>query len=341
MGRKDNLTNAKNAKNDEFYTRLEDIESEISMHPDYVKHFKDKVVFCNCDDPEWSNFHLFFRQHFHQLGLKKLITTHYNKDGSPSYKFEWNGEVLGDDCVNMVKTPLKGDGDFRSKECVEILKSADIIVTNPPFSIAREDFIPLLYQYEKQFIIVGDLNWVTYKTIFPLFKENKMFFGYTNIKEFKTPSGEYQKFGNKVWFTNLDIDKIHEGVILTKNYNGNEDKYPKYDNYDAINVDKVKDIPKDYFGVIGVPITYLAEHSPEQFEIIGLGNSRENFTPCKDFINPIKHTKDGKRVSGQAINCVLTLSQKEKPKSGTVYYTSDNSDYLVPPYARVLIRRIK
>lgn len=268
MARKDNLTNAKNAKNDEFYTRLEDIENEISMHPDYVRHFKDKVVFCNCDDPEWSNFHLFFRQHFQQLGLKKLITTHYNKDGSPSYKLEWSGEMIGDDVVNMIKTPLKGNGDFRSQECVELLKSADIIVTNPPFSIAREDFIPLLFDYNKQFVIVGDLNWVTYKTIFPLFQDNKMFFGYSNIKEFKTPSGEYQKFGNKVWFTNLDIDKRHEDIPLTKNYKGNEERYPMYDNYNAINVDKIKELPKDYYGHIGVPISYLAYHNPDQFEII-------------------------------------------------------------------------
>lgn len=343
MSKKDNLARAKNAKNDEFYTRLEDIESEISMHPDYVRQFKDKVVFCNCDDPEWSNFHLFFRQHFQQLGLKKLITTHYNQDGSPSYKLEWNGEMLGDDCVNMIKTPLKGNGDFRSEECVEILKSADIVVTNPPFSIAREDFIPLLYQYEKQFIIIGDLNWVSYKTVFPLFKENKMFFGYSNVKSFRTPSGEFQKFGNKVWFTNLDIDKHHEGIILTKNYNGNEDKYPKYDNYDAINVNKVKDIPKDYFEPMGVPITYLSEHSPEQFEILGILQSsteEQAGIPILREYNDFKEMRQDMTYTGASgVKANGNPVLKGKSDKGNFLYNPTTNEYVHSAYARIVIRR--
>ena len=304
MARSDNLRKAKSAKNDEFYTRLEDIEAEISMHDDYVRQFQGKTVFCNCDDPEWSNFFVFFKIHFKQLGLKKLITTHFNMDGSPSYKLEWCGEMLNEDMVNLIKTPLEGNGDFRSEECIEILEESDIVVTNPPFSIARESFIPMLYQHEKKFVIIGDLNWVAYKTVFPLFKDAKMFFGYTAVKSFLTPDKSIQKFGNKCWFTNFDLDKSHEPLILTKNYYGNEDRYPRYDNYDAIECGKVKDIPKDYFpcwydcphagiceyaktegkeknkaicemarnGEIGVPITYLAGHCEEQMEIVGSDN---------------------------------------------------------------------
>ena len=276
------MKKAKAEKNDEFYTRLEDIELEISMHPDYVRQFKDKIVFCNCDDPEWSNFHLFFRQHFQQLGLKKLITTHYNKDSSPSYKLEWSGEMLGDDSVNMIKTPLKGNGDFRSEECLELLKTADIIVTNPPFSLFRE-YIGLLIEYDKKFIVIGNKNAITYKEFFPLLKNEQVWVGYNaghGTMYFSTERfADKQQEKNELkgvpsyWYTNLDIDKRHEGIILTKNYNGNEDKYPRYDNYNAINVDRVKEIPKDFFGVMGVPITYVAEHSPEQFEILGMSAS--------------------------------------------------------------------
>jgi len=270
-----NLRAAKKAKNDEFYTRLEDIEAEISQHEDYVRQFQGKVVLCNCDDPEWSNFFVFFKLHFKQLGLKKLITTHYNPDGSPSYKLEWEGEMLNDDMVNLIKTPLKGNGDFRSEECIEILKEADIVVTNPPFSIAREAFIPLLCEFDKKFVIIGDLNWVAYKGVFPLFKENKIAFGYTNVKEFSTPAGTMQKFGNKTWYTNLDLDKSHEPLILNKNYHGNEARYPKYVNGDAIECSKVSNIPKDYYGKIGVPVTYMSQHCQDQFIILGSSGDRQ------------------------------------------------------------------
>lgn len=291
-----NLTAAKKAANDEFYTQLDDIIAEIAQHKDYVRQFQGKTVFCNCDDPEWSAFVEFFRKFFKKLGLKKMICTHYEPDGSSSYKLEWSGEKINGDTVNMIKTPLQGNGDFRSPECIELLKEADIVVTNPPFSIAREYFIPLLYEYGKKFVVIGDLNWVTYKDIFPLFKSNQMFFGYTAVKAFRVPDGavgkdiyekdgvRYQKFGNKVWYTNLDLDKSHEPLILTKNYTGNEDKYPKYDNYDAIECGKFTSsgkwqgdlsmIPKDYFGVMGVPITYIAVHCPEQFEILDANNYR-------------------------------------------------------------------
>ena len=169
---------------------------------------------------------------------------------------------------NNVLTILDGDGDFRSDESVGFLKEADIVVTNPPFSIAREFFIPQLFDYKKDFLIVGDLNWVTYKEIFPLIKNNKMWFGYNYIKEFIQPNNEGKKFGNKLWYTNLDIDKRHEKLILYKKYN--PDEYPKYDSYDAININKVSDIPVDYYGVMGVPITILNSYNPDQFEIIGI-----------------------------------------------------------------------
>ena len=315
MAKSDNLRKAKEVKNDEFYTRLEDIEAEISQHKDYVRQFKGKTVLCNCDDPEWSNFFQFFKLHFKQLKLKKLITTHYNMDGSPSYKLEWCGEMLNDDMVNLVKTPLTGNGDFRSDECVEILKEADIVVTNPLFSIAREDFIPLLYQYNKKFIIIGDLNWVAYKTVFPLIKDNKMFFGYTAVKEFKTPNGTIQKFGNKVWYTNFDLDKIHEPLILTKNYKGNEDKYPQIVNYDAILCKTMKDIPKDYTGKMAVPITFMSNFCVDQFDIVGM--SVIDAPKIKDFVED---------------DAVYT-------KGGPAFYVKTGDKQYHREYARIVIKR--
>ena len=319
MAKNDNLHKAKDAKNDEFYTRLKDIEAEISQHKDYVTQFEGKTVLCNCDDPEWSNFFQFFKLHFKQLKLKKLITTHYNKDGSPSYKLEWSGETLNDDMINLVKTPLSGNGDFRSDECIAILKEADIVVTNPPFSIARESFIPLLVEHNKKFVIIGDLNWITYKTVFPLFQENKMFFGYTNVKEFTLPDGSTQKFGNKIWFTNMDLDKHHEPLILTKNYKGNESKYPKYENYEAIECAKIKEIPKDYFGAMGVPITFLDKYSPEQFEIIGMAHGDAGVAlGLKPYDRKLKTLNKGLR-------------------DGDLYYMENNVPVL--PYRRILIKR--
>lgn len=169
-----------------------------------------------------------------------------------------------------VLSALDGDGDFRSEESIAFLKEADIVVTNPPFSIAREYFVPLLFRYNKKFLIIGDLNWVTYKDIFPLLKNNKMWFGYNFVKEFIQPNGELKKFGNKLWYTNLSIEKNNRRLTLVRKYN--EDDYPRFDNYDAINVDKVQDIPKDYYGYMGVPITFLSKYNPEQFEIVDAFN---------------------------------------------------------------------
>lgn len=234
-----NLTNSKQAKNDEFYTIYEDIENELQHYPGV---FKGKTVYCNCDSPERSNFWKYFHINFEHLGLKKLISTHYDRE-KPTYKIEYTGGN-DNDIEAGVKTPLEGNGDFRNQECIDLLKEADIVVTNPPFSIAREDFIPQLFEYKKKFLIIGDLNWVTYKIIFPLLKNNEMWMGYSAVKEFLQPDGTIKKFGNKLWFTNLDIKKRHEKLILWKNYTPAE--FPQYDNYDAINVDKVSNIPCDY-----------------------------------------------------------------------------------------------
>lgn len=341
MARNASLTKAKENKNDEFYTRLEDIEAEISSHPDYVRQFQGKTVFCNCDDPEWSAFYEFFRQHFKQLGLKKVITTHFNKDGSPSYKLEWDGEMLGDDTVNMIKTPLKGDGDFRSEECIELMKEADIIVTNPPFSIAREDYIPMLFKYNKQFVIIGDLNWVTYKNVFPLIKENKMWFGYMNVKEFKTPDGSIQKFGNKLWFTNLDLDKNHEELPLTKNYKGNESNYPKYDNYNAIEVKKIAEIPKDYYEMMGVPISFLMKYNPEQFEIVGMPTASSNEDSLNlgiDYSKHIGYKQNGEKTgrTGSTFGACPVFERNDKKG---IYYTNGKQTVQAGSCERVFVRR--
>ena len=257
-----NLSNAKTAKNDEFYTQLTDIEKELSH---YRAHFKDKIILCNCDDPTLSEFWRYFHLNFEFFGLKKLISTHYS-DTERTYKLEYTG---GNDTniEDGIKTDLLQNGDFRSDECIESLKEADIIVTNPPFSLFRE-YLSQLVKYDKKFIIIGSKNAITYKEFFPLLKDNEVWIGYNSPIEFSTPDGITTKLnGLTRWFTNLDISKCHEKLILWKNYT--PEKYPKYDNYDAINVDRVADIPVDYDGVMGVPITFLDKYNPEQFEIIG------------------------------------------------------------------------
>lgn len=282
------LSRAKNAKNDEFYTQLVDIENELRH---YKAHFQGKVVFCNCDDPYESNFFKYFALNFNYLGLKKLICTCYT--GSPivgeqlslfpeknPYKIEIS-EVTdenGDGAIDLadVETLLKNrhntrsklkSGDFRDEECVNLLKEADIVVTNPPFSLFRE-YVAQLIAYDKKFLIIGNKNAITYKEIFPLLKDNKMWLGYESPNEFKDKNGQITKQINGLtrWFTNLDVKKRHETLRLYKTYTPEE--FPKYDNYDAINVDKVSDIPYDYTGVMGVPITFLDKYNPEQFEIV-------------------------------------------------------------------------
>lgn len=258
------ITRARKAKNDEFYTRLCDVENELGH---YREHFKDKIVLCNCDDPTWSAFWKYFHINFKILGLKKLIGTYFENKEPHSYAVVYEGG--NDDNTNDAKEiNLEGNGDFRSDECIKYLKKCDIVATNPPFSLFRE-FISVLIEHSKKFVIVGDLNSITYKEVFPLILGNKIWSGYSHPKEFGTEfnGGEIRKFGNKMWLTNIEIKKRYEDLILYKEYK--ETDYPKYDNYDAINVDKVKDIPVDYDGVMGVPITFLDKYNPNQFEIVG------------------------------------------------------------------------
>ena len=278
---KKHLENAKKAKNDEFYTQLVDLEKELQH---YKKHFKDKIVFCNCDDPTYSNFWKYFHLNFKFLGLKKLISTHYDSK-NPTYKMEYSGGNDAD-CNIGLKISLKGNGDFRSQECIDILKESDIVVTNPPFSLFRE-YVSQLIKYNKKFIIIGNMNAITYKEIFPLIKNNKIWAGYSFNKTFEFSVPDYYETskskridenGRKIikvpticWFTNEKISKHTEKLFLTEKYD--PEKYPKYDNYDAINVDKVAEIPKDYDGVMGVPISFLDKYCPEQFEILGATES--------------------------------------------------------------------
>ena len=317
MAKNKNLNSAAKAKKDEFYTQLRDIENELRY---YRQHFKDKIVLCNCDDPYESEFFKYFAIYFNQLGLKKLIATCYA--GSPivqteldfwgtpnenphfdkrrqAIKFEvsevkdWNGDGATDlDDVKLlletnknVVTYLDGDGDFRSPECVEALKEADIVVTNPPFSLFRE-YVALLMKYDKKFLIIGNVNAITYKEIFPLIMQNKIWLGHGfngGNAYFSLPKGAYKdfvdgvfdsktglvKFRNVHWFTNLDLSKRHEDILLFKRYSQEPELFPHYDNYDAIEVPKTAFIPCDYEGVMGVPITFLDKYNPAQFEILG------------------------------------------------------------------------
>ncbi|MBQ9103526.1 MAG: adenine-specific methyltransferase EcoRI family protein [Clostridia bacterium] len=314
MAGNSNLRRASKVKNDEFYTQIIDIEKEIKH---YKEQFENKVVFCNCDDPYESNFFKYFAMNFNHLKLKKLIATCY--DSSPiaytqlnflgeektipnknrkAYKIEitevkdFNNDGATD--LTDVKTlllneknaltMLKGDGDFRSEECVKLLKECDIVCTNPPFSLFRE-YVAQLIEHDKKFLIIGNKNAVTYKEIFSLFSKNRAWLGYRNINEDmwlivpkekaceKIVDGKRLKHIMACWFTNLPTTKRNEELILYKNYTPEE--YPNYDNYNAINVDKVTDIPCDYYGYMGVPITFLDKYNPEQFELLGIMNTGE------------------------------------------------------------------
>ena len=288
-----NQKKAKKSKKDDFYTILSDIEKELKH---YKKHFKGKVVYCNCDDPRKSNFFHYFSYNFEKLGLKKLITTCYknnqidlfsNEDAEHAIKLDYNGDKNDNrvpDINEIGVTHLKGDGDFRSQECIDILKKADIVVTNPPFSLFR-DYVAQLDQHDKKFLVIGTWNAISYKEIFKLIKNDKLWIGFNsnrNFEGFIVPndyplSGSEARIdsdGNRIvssnntcWYTNLDINKRHEDLILYKKYSPEE--YPKYDNYDAINIDKTKDIPMDYNEKMGVPITFLNKYNPKQFEILG------------------------------------------------------------------------
>jgi hypothetical protein len=321
---------ARNNKKDEFYSQLTDIERELK---NYKPHFKDKVVYCNCDDPRVSNFFHYFSYNFEHLGLKKLITTCYKNQDADLFStneseqavyLEYTGDKNGNsvpDAHEIGVKPLKGDGDFRSAESIELLKQADIVVTNPPFSLFRE-YVAQLIEYDKKFLVIGNINAISYKEIFKLIKANKAWLGVNmgrGISGFIVPK-HYELYGsearvdengnriistnNCLWLTNLDIDKRHIDLILHKKYTPYE--YPTYDNYNAINVDKTKDIPIDYVGEMGVPITFLDKYNPDQFEIID--------------INP--H--------------FFTIIEKGLPKPSQLKITGQKD-----PYARILIKNKK
>lgn len=274
-----NLQAANKAKNDEFYTQYDDIKKELL---NYTRHFKDKVIYCNCDDHNGigmgtpkSNFLKYLADNFHAFGIKKVISTHYERS-KKSTMYILDKDNTGDGIVcaeDISEIQLSGDGDFRSPECIELLKQADIVITNPPFSLFRE-YVAQLVEHKKKFLIIGNKNAITYKEIFPLIKGNKIWLGYGSPCNFMY-NGKMTKQVNGLtrWYTNLDNKKRNEFLDTGKKYYGFEDMYPKYDNYDAININKTADIPMDYNGVMGVPITFIDKYCPEQFEIIGATES--------------------------------------------------------------------
>ncbi len=325
------LSSAKNNKEDEFYTQLSDIEKELKY---YRNHFENKVVYCNCDDPRVSNFFVYFSLNFEKLGLKKLVTTCYKNqerdlfsqnDSEQAIYLEYNGDKNGNNIPDPEEigiVHLNGDGDFRSKESISLLTQADIVVTNPPFSLFRE-YVAQLIEHDKKFIIIGSQNAVTYKEIFSLIRENKIWLGNNSgDMEFKVPEyyeerttryrqdetgQKWRSLGNICWFTNLDISKRHNDLILYKTYN--PDEYPKYDNYDAINVNKVAEIPLDYKGAMGVPITFLDKYNPNQFEIISSNDIRLNEnTPYKE--HGLIKDKDG-TINGKPTYVRIVIKHKK------------------------------
>ena len=268
-----NLRRAAKVKNDEFYTRYEDIEAEVMK---YRKQFKGKVVYLPCDDPaeKKSEFWSFFVNNFDAFGLKKLIATHFDENGK-AYKIWIDSDVSGDgyiDDADALQEDLIGNGDFRSPECVEILKECDIVCTNPPFSLFIE-FVNLIMTHNKQFLIIGNQNSFICKDILHYFKNNKVWMGYNKVKQFIQPDGSIKKFGNVCWYTNMITSKRNEELILTDSYD--EINYPYLDNYNAININKVVKIPKDFDGYMAVPITFIEKYNPNQFEVFGITNTGE------------------------------------------------------------------
>ena len=343
MGDTAGLNAAKKAKKDEFYTQRVDIENELRH---YKSHFKGKVVLCNCDDPRESEFFKYFTENFEKLGLKRLIATCYKSQDVDLfsqgdceravyqiYEGDKNGNMTVDDDEVSVRY-LEGDGDFRSAECIEILKQADIVVTNPPFSLFRE-YVSQLVKYDKKFLIVGHQNAIKYKEVFPLIKANKIWLGYgfrgnaayfkSRYKDVATASDHRDgmiRVSGVMWFTNLEISKRYEKLTLYKKYTPEE--YPKYENFDAINVNVTADIPYDYYGAMGVPITFMDKYCPEQFEIIGVGIANLGLECGVQPYRP-EHKRYRKEV------------QKRGAVDGDLYMM--NNGEVVVPYSRILIRR--
>jgi hypothetical protein len=354
--RKANLAVARATKEDEFYTQLVDIERELS---NYREHFKGKVVYCNCDDPRVSGFVHYFSYNFERLGLKKLIATCYKNqnedlfsqhDSERAVKLEYTGdkdESGVPDPSEFDVELLEGDGDFRSAESIELLEEADIVVTNPPFSLYRE-YVAQLVEHDKKFILLGPQNAIKYKGLFPLLMDGRMWLGHrSGAMKFRVPNdkekdglildeegNKWQNFGNICWFTNLDYPKRHEDLILYKTYNSND--YPKYDNFDAIEVSKVSEIPVDYVGVMGVPITFLDKHNPDQFQIVGVSQSWFG-AASKQYPEQTQVDSNGKRSKVSKLNDAPALKVSTKPRNGT-YYIVDG-EYFIATYARILIKK--
>lgn len=318
MSNNSNLTKAQKEKNDEFYTLYEDVEKELVHYKEYLK---GKKVYCNCDSTD-SNFWKYLYEHFNDYELKSLTCTYYNKnwsildDEEKSYKTVYDGK-------NITRTQLIGNGSFDSSECIELLKNSDVVISNPPFSLFREYF-DLLMKYDKKFLIIGNFHAVTYKNVFRCIKENTVFLGINPVKSFICPDNTIQKFGNICWFTNI-IFNYGKALILTEKYS--PEKYLKYDNFDAINVDKVSDIPCDYDGIIGVPKTFLYKYCPDQFELVGYEKEDENncigiSKMSDEFLQ--KYKSQGKNVPWS------------KEKKYLCYYDHEGNAKI--PFARILIR---
>lgn len=348
MSRNRNFNKAKRAKKDEFYTQLRDIEDELKH---YKHHFKNKVVYCNCDDPKVSNFFYYFTERFEELQLKKLITTCYKNKQIDMFSKENDDKAVkivysGDKNRNRKLDPnelelyeLKGDGDFRSSESIEILKEVDIVVTNPPFSLFRE-YIGQLIKYNKKFLVIGHTGAVLYIEIFRMIRDNKIWLGINSNKtfEFGMPdnyklegSARVDQSGKKIakvpaisWFTNLEHGKQNDLMILWNKYEGNENKFLKYYNYDAINVDTVSKIPKDYAGHIGVPPTFLCKYNPSQFEIIGLG------------ISSLGKEIGVRNVKAEHKQWFMENKKSSLPSNGTLYLVENGIP--IKPYSRIIIR---
>lgn len=336
------LHGAKRKKNGEFYTQLSDIEEEL-WH--YAEAFRGKTILCNCDDPRVSNFFKYFCLNFEHFGLKRVITTCYKNQNPDLFStnaaeracyliYDGNNGGNMPDWDKVEVLPLKGDGSFSSKECIALLEQADIVVTNPPFALFR-DFLSLLILHNKQFIIIGNKNSLTYKDVFSHIQNGEMWLGRRSVNKdmwFILPDdaedyekiidGKKLKHESAIWLTNIDYKERHEPMILGKRYT--PQAYPRYFNYDAINVGKVVDIPIDYFGVMGVPITFLGEYCPEQFEIIGLGIANLGLSVGVRPYTP-EHRKYRKEV------------QRRGTVDGDLYLV--NGDEVVVPYARILIKR--
>lgn len=347
-----NLVRARVNKQDEFYTQLSDVEDEVKH---YRKHFKGKTVYLNCDDPRSSAFFHYFSYNFEKLDLKKLIATCYTtKEDERAVFLEYEGDKNGDLVPNDSEIEvnyLEGNGDFRSAEAVELLEQADIVVTNPPFSLFRE-YVAQLVEYDKKFLIIGSLNAVTYKGVFPLMQQKKMWLGSNYGKmDFRVPDHymprktgfwidddgqKWRGVGPICWFTNLELRKRHEDLILYKEYSSGE--YPAYDNFEAIEVSKVADIPKDYSGVMGVPITYLTKHSPDQFEIVGISKAWWGMA-SKTYPTHIQVSPNGKKSNVKTLNRGPAMKVSSPPK-GKTYYMVDG-EYFMNLYQRIFIRNKK